>query len=95
MEIIVGIIFVVLAIYIVCVVNKNHPSVGEIVVMSVSSSVFAISLLSIGCILCADYLGYHPKVEKQPTALDVYNGKTTLEITYKNSIPVDTIVVWK
>ena len=31
----------------------------------------------------------------EPTAMDVYQGKTTLEITYKDSIPVDTIVVFK
>lgn len=30
-----------------------------------------------------------------PTALDVYQGKTTLEITYRDSIPVDSVVVWK
>lgn len=31
----------------------------------------------------------------KPTAMDVYKGKTTLEITYKDSIPVDSIVVFK
>ena len=30
-----------------------------------------------------------------PTSLDVYQGKTTIEITYRDSIPVDTIVVFK
>ena len=30
-----------------------------------------------------------------PTPLDVYRGKTTLEITYKDSIPVDSMVVFK
>lgn len=30
-----------------------------------------------------------------PTALDVYEGKTTLEITYRDSIPVDKVVVFK
>ena len=30
-----------------------------------------------------------------PTAMDVYQGKTTLEITYRDSIPVDSIVVFK
>ena len=30
-----------------------------------------------------------------PTAMDVYNGKTTLEITYKDGVPVDSTVVWK
>lgn len=31
----------------------------------------------------------------EPTAKDVYQGKTTLEITYRDSIPIDTIVVYK
>jgi hypothetical protein len=30
-----------------------------------------------------------------PTAKDVYQGKTTLEITYRDSIPIDSIVVFK
>lgn len=30
-----------------------------------------------------------------PTALDVYQGKTTLEITYRDSIPVDSVIVFK
>ena len=31
----------------------------------------------------------------KPTALDVYRGKTTLEITYRDSIAVDSSVVYK
>lgn len=30
-----------------------------------------------------------------PTAIEVYQGKTTLEITYRDSIPVDSVVVYK
>ena len=30
-----------------------------------------------------------------PSAMDVYRGKTTLEITYKDGIPVDSVVVFK
>lgn len=30
-----------------------------------------------------------------PTAMDVYQGKTTLEITYRDSILVDSVVVFK
>lgn len=30
-----------------------------------------------------------------PTALDVYQGKTTLEITYRDSVAVDSVVVYK
>ena len=32
--------------------------------------------------------------EINPTAMDVYQGKTTLEITYKDGIPVDSVVVF-
>lgn len=32
---------------------------------------------------------------KEPKAIDVYQGKTTLEITYKDSVPVDSVVVFK
>lgn len=30
-----------------------------------------------------------------PKAIDVYRNKTTLEITYRDSIPVDSVVVFK
>ena len=30
-----------------------------------------------------------------PTALDVYRGNTTLKISYQDSIPIDTVVVFK
>lgn len=31
----------------------------------------------------------------KPSAIDVYQGKTTLQITYEDSIPIDTVVVFK
>lgn len=31
----------------------------------------------------------------KPTAIDVYKGKTTLEITYRDGVPIDSTVVWK
>ena len=31
----------------------------------------------------------------EPTAIDVYRGKTTLEITYRNSVAIDSTVVYK
>ena len=30
-----------------------------------------------------------------PTAIDVYKGKTELQITYKGTIPIDSVVVFK
>lgn len=30
-----------------------------------------------------------------PTAMDVYQGKTTIAITYEDEVPVDSVVVFK
>ena len=51
----------------------------------VSSSLLIFAILAIALYL---------KVE-QPKAIDVYRGKTTLEITYKDRMPIDSTVVWK
>ena len=32
---------------------------------------------------------------RKPRAIDVYQGNTTLEITYKDGTPIDSVVVWK
>ena len=32
---------------------------------------------------------------KDPSALDVYKGKTVLKITYEDKVPVDTVVIYK
>ena len=40
-------------------------------------------------LLIISYYYYEPK------AIDVYRNKTTLEITYKDGIPVDSVVVFK
>ena len=34
-------------------------------------------------------------INQEPTALDVYRGKTTLEITYRDSVAIDSTVVYK
>lgn len=34
-------------------------------------------------------------LKEKPKAIDVYRGKTTLEITYKDGIAVDSTVVFK
>ena len=34
-------------------------------------------------------------LKEKPKAIDVYKGKTTLEITYKDRVPIDSTVVWK
>ena len=31
----------------------------------------------------------------KPKVIDVYKGKTIIEITYKDKVPIDSTVVWK
>jgi hypothetical protein len=51
-------------------------------------------LLTISAIIFVALFSSHEN-RNTPTALDVYEGKTTLEITYRDSIPVDSTVVYK
>ena len=56
--------------------------------------VFSACILTISAILfVALFSSYENR--NTPTAKDVYEGKTNLEITYRDSIPIDTIVVLK
>ena len=50
---------------------------------------FVFAFLIIGIGLICEYS--NPSI----TPIDVYRGKTTLEITYKDSIAIDSVVVWK
>lgn len=55
-------------------------------------SFFALCLGGIFLIgLCGGFEEKNPK----PRAIDVYRGKTTLQITYQDTIPTDTVVIWK
>lgn len=50
--------------------------------------------IAVGIIICFCVIA-PSKSNDKPSALDVYRGKTTLEITYRDSIPVDSVVVYK
>lgn len=47
------------------------------------------------CVVCAICAGLLLWGEKSPTTIDVCRGRTTLEITYRDSVAVDSVVVWK
>ena len=34
-------------------------------------------------------------IDTQPTAMDVYQGKTTLEYTIRDSVKIDSVVIFK
>lgn len=53
-------------------------------------SFFAILFIVLGVLFLRDYVE-----QDHPTAMDVYQGKTTLEITYKDGVAVDSTVVFK
>ena len=53
------------------------------------------SLLLIPLLLTIDIIASLFAHSKEPTAMDVYKGKTTLEITYKGGVAIDSTVVWK
>ena len=54
----------------------------------------AIVLAVLGSWLASGAIMWHD-IHSHPTSLDVYQGKTTLEITYKDGIPIDSVVVFK
>lgn len=51
-----------------------------------STFAFIAICLSIAAIIVTD---------EKPQAIDVYRDRTTLQITYQDSIPTDTVVVFK
>lgn len=50
-------------------------------------------LLALCLFICAFAISeyFSPSI----TPMDVYQGKTTLEITYKDGVPIDSVVVFK
>lgn len=48
-----------------------------------------------GLVVGIALFGIHEAAHKEPTAMDVYQGKTTLEITYKEGVAIDSVVVFK
>lgn len=81
--------------------------IGLIVFLAVATLLLLIRVL-IACDKCDIYVIFLVVVSyilggivvtylngRKPSAMDVYRGKTTLLITYRDSIPVDSIAVWR
>lgn len=83
---ILSLIFIVIPIitmfYVVCFTNYNDEWLAY----------SAITCFVVGFIL---FICCAIDKETNPTAIDVYRGKTTLEVTYKDGVPIDTVVVFK
>lgn len=88
MEIFFGISLIILAAFLfalICVFSKDDEFTFPCAALGACIIVFIITGVSL-----LDNR-YNPSVEP----IDVYRGKTTLEITYRDSVAVDSIVVWK
>ena len=54
-------------------------------------SIVCITLFCVGIVIT---LCWRIDRDINPTAIDVYQGKTTLEVTYRNGIAIDSTVVF-
>jgi hypothetical protein len=52
-------------------------------------------IFSWGLIIAGFFVVVERQIDRKPTAMDVYQGKTTLEITYKDGVAIDSVVVFK
>ena len=55
---------------------------------------FIVASIVIGLCVLLGYFVWLNSINT-PTAIDVYRGKTTLEITYRDSVAIDSTVVYK
>ena len=78
-----GIVFTALGALIIFLITKEKYGYGFVALLGCI-------LIGLGSIWITRY-----NYDKHPTALDVYQDKTTIKITYKDGIPVDSIVVFK
>lgn len=85
MELFLGIFFILFAICasLAIFVSDSENSIAFFL------GVFCLALFIVGLILLMEY--HSPSI----APIDVYRGKTTLEITYRDSIAIDSTVVWK
>lgn len=56
---------------------------------------FGTGILFTLCVIIAIAFGCLLWGEEKIKPIDVYRGNTTLEITYKDSVAIDSVVVWK
>ena len=79
--------------FVLCIVGLIFCVTGFILGLDDKANCY-IGLIGCGITIIISLVIIATEADK-PTALDVYQGKTTLEITYKDSIPIDSVVVFK
>ena len=64
------------------------------IILSAYSNAYAASILIVSIITFISAVFTTIEL-RNPTAIDVYRGRTVLEITYRNGVPIDSAVVFK
>lgn len=84
--VIIGVLIIVVLFIIIAINNSGNAKFDAGVSLGIILSV----LMAIEVILLSAVLE-----DPKPTAIDVYQGKTTLEYTIRDSVKIDSIVVFK
>lgn len=64
------------------------------IILSAYSNAYTVSILIVSIITFISAVFTTIEL-RNPTAIDVYRGRTVLEITYRNGVPIDSAVVFK
>lgn len=88
MELFFGIGFIVISLFLSCIIYMIQKHNDGALLSAALGAIIILYIIN-GIEIIYEY--YSPSV----TPIDVYRGKTTLEITYKDSIAIDSVVVWK
>lgn len=67
------------------ILNANHIELLDVILVTFGTFIFTATAIT----------AMEVSEQYKPTAIDVYRGKTTLKITYVDSVAVDTVVVFK
>lgn len=61
---------------------------------NISNNSYGASTITVGVILLLSAI--LSVIDKtKPTAIDVYRNKTTIEVTYRNGVAIDSVVIFK
>ena len=88
MDVFFAILLFALAVLLIGLVFTVSQDEESAISMAISGSIITVFIVVGICILESRY---NPSIEP----IDVYRGKTTLEITYRDSVAGDSVVVWK
>lgn len=88
MDVFFAILLLVSAVFLIAFVFTISKYEDSAISMAISGSTITVFIVAGICILDSRC---NPSIKP----IDVYRGKTTLEITYRDSVAVDSVVVWK